>query len=133
MVKKRFNIIKPVGMKPKPDEYEERVAEVVADYFKSDVKFVECSSRRSPDVLVARTSERWEIKNIRGSSKYTIQNNLREASGQSKYVIIGLLRTNMMAERARSRVMFFLKKDLNKFKKVLMVTKSGEILEIKKK
>lgn len=28
---KNFNIIRPVGLKPKPDKYEERVAELLAE------------------------------------------------------------------------------------------------------
>jgi hypothetical protein len=128
---KKYHIITPAGMKPKPDKYEWAIAEIVACYFKSDVSFIECSNKKSPDILVVNTSKLWEIKNIRGNGKFTIQNNLREAGSQSEYVIISLLRTKMVLEQAKSRISFFLKNDPRRFNKVLLVTKSKKVLEIK--
>ncbi|MCL2038661.1 hypothetical protein FWG86_02045 [Candidatus Saccharibacteria bacterium] len=128
---KKYNIITPTGMKPKPDVYEWAVAEIMAGYFKSNVSFVERSSKKSPDILIMRTHTHWETKNIRGNGKFTIQNNLREASSQSKHVVIGLSRTRMTTEQARSRTSFFLKKDPSKFKQVIIITKKKEVLEIK--
>lgn len=45
-----FNIIRPLGLKPKPD------------------------------IQVIRTGEYWEIKNLRGNGKHTVEDNLRKAS-----------------------------------------------------
>lgn len=117
-------------MKPKPDKYEWAVAEVMANYFDSDISFIECSSKKSPDILIWRTRTCWEIKNIRGDSKFTIQNNLRKAGDQSNYVIISLLRARMPLERARNRINYFMLRD-RRFRKILLVTKTKKVFVIK--
>lgn len=78
-------------MKPRPDKYEERVAELCAEYFKSDVAFVMRGSQTTPDIQVLKTRTYWEIKSIKGKGRHMIENNLRRASKQSKNVIISLL------------------------------------------
>lgn len=129
---KNFNIIRPVGLKPKPDKYEERVAELLAEKFQSDIAFVLRGTRTTPDILVVKTGEYWKIKNIRGSGKHAIEDNLRKASKQSKNVIISLLKpSELTAARVQSRVQHLLKTTNIKLNRVLLVTRSGKIIDIK--
>lgn len=127
----RYNLIIPVGMKPKPDIHEERVAEIIAEYFKSNIRFVERGTTTTPDIFVIRTHQRWEIKNIRGNSKRTIQNNLRDADNQSENVIIGLLRTTMPPTQAIGRIKECLRNSRVLLKSIIVVTQDKEILVIK--
>jgi len=133
MAKKEYNVITPVGMKPKPDEYEDIVAELMAEHFKSDIKFILRGANTTPDIAVLRYNQIWEIKNIKGNSKRTIQNNLRDADDQSSNVIISLLRTKMAPQQAIGRINEFFKKGPTKIKKLLLVTKTQKILVIKNK
>jgi len=129
--RQEFNVIKPVGMKPRPDKYEEIVAELLANHFESDVKFIKRKNTTTPDVLVVRYDQRWEIKNIRGNSKFTIQNNLRAADDQSENVVISLLRTKMTAPRAEGRIKKWLNDGPTKIKRILLVTKARKIIVTK--
>ncbi|MCL2869555.1 hypothetical protein FWF48_01985 [Candidatus Saccharibacteria bacterium] len=131
MVKKEYNVIKPVGLKPRPDKYEESIAELMAKYFKSDVRFIKRASTTTPDVVVLRYNQQWEIKNIRGNSKRTIQNNLRTADNQSENIIIGLSRTKMTTKQAEGRINEFLRTGSVKIRRILLVTKKQIVLVIK--
>ena len=127
----KYNLIIPVGMKPKPDPYEETIAEIMAEYFKSNIRFVTRSSSITPDMFIIRTRQYWEIKNIRGNSKRTIQNNLREADSQSQKVVIGLFRTTMHTQQVIGRIKECLRKSRVLLKSIIVVTKDGKILVIK--
>lgn len=48
----KYNIIIPVGMKPRPKLHEETAAEILAHFFKSDVYFIETASHGIPDVSI---------------------------------------------------------------------------------
>jgi len=117
-------------MKPKPSADETTVAEVIAAYFKSDVQFVMRSSITTPDILVGDIA--WEIKHPRGNTKHTVRNNLRTAKTQSKFVILGLSRTNLLPQQVEGRVKEFFRDKPTPIKTVLIVTKSGKVLEINK-
>ena len=126
-----YEIILPSGMQLQPDKYELHVAKVLAEYFKSDVRFIPKSNRPTPDILVVSTGDEWEIKNIRGNGKHTIEDNLREASRQSKNVVISLLKpTKMDTQRAVSRIDFFLGHGHRTLRRVILVTKQGKVIDI---
>lgn len=116
---------------PQPDKYELRVARILAEYFKSDVHFVPRSKNPTPDILVVSTDDNWEIKNIRGNGKHTIEDNLREAGKQSKNVIISLLKpTKMSTQRAISRINFFSSHGRRTLQRVILITKQGKVIDI---
>lgn len=107
-VGRQFKVIIPVDMKPYPDEYEEMVARVLARKFQSDVSFVpSINALHTPDLQIVRTGEFWEIKNIRGSGKNTIEDNLKKAAKQSSNVVISLLRSKMTSAQATARIRYF--------------------------
>ena len=128
---KTYNIIRPVGLKPMPDRYEECIAEICARYFKSDVLFVLRGNHTTPDIKILATGEYWEIKNIRGGSKHTIEDNLRKASKQSQNVIISLLaNTKMNSRQAEARIRYTIQTRRMPLKRVLFVTKSRQVIDI---
>ena len=126
-----YNIIRPVNLKPKPDKYEELVAELCAKYFCSDIAFVIRSSTKTPDITVLKTGQNWEIKNLRGNGRHTIEDNLRKASKQSKNIIVSLLRSPMNARQAEARIKHALNTANYGLKHVALVTKSGKIIMIR--
>lgn len=127
-----FRIIRPIDLRPKPSRYEERVAELCAEWFQSDISFVVRSHHTSPDILVVRTNQFWEIKNIRGCSKHTIEDNLRRASKQSQNIIISLLISSRMSTcTAEGRIKQVLQARRMPIKHVLLITKMGKIIDIK--
>lgn len=74
----QFSVIIPVNIKPRPNLYEQEVARVLAYKFQSDVRFVAPRySLHTPDLQIVKTNEFWEIKNIRGNGKNTIEDNLK--------------------------------------------------------
>lgn len=129
MKKNQFNIIIPVDMKPYPDRYEERIARVLAGKFQSDVLFVVRSSLRTPDIQIVKTGDYWEIKNIKGNGKNTIEDNLKRAAKQSKNVVIGLFRTKMTPAQASARIQYFLKRPHRDIRRVILVTKNNSIID----
>lgn len=113
-----------------PDKYEWRVAAVLTDYFKSNIAIRRSSQSYSPDLLVIRLNQLWEIKNIRGNGTHTIEHNLSKAKLQSDKVIISLYRTNMTPKRAIGRIKAELIRN-REIKRLLLVTKDGKVIEIK--
>lgn len=124
----RFQVIIPISVAPHPDRYEEKIARILAQEFQSDVLFMARGSQYTPDIQVVRTKQYWEIKNIRGDSKKTIEDNLRKASKQADRVVISLLRTTMTPARAMVRVRFYLTHARSNIKQVILVTKTGKCI-----
>lgn len=127
---KQFSVIIPIDLRPYPDPYEEIVARVLAHKFQSDMLFVPAKgSLHTPDLQVVRTGEFWEIKNIRGNGKNTIEDNLKKAALQSNNVVISLLRTKMTSAQAAARIQYFLSRPHRGIRKVVLVTKSGKTID----
>ena len=127
-----YNIIRPVGLKPLPDKYEEKVAELCAKWFCSDIAFVLRSGHTTPDIKVLKTDQFWEIKNIKSDGKHAIEDNLRKANKQANNIIISLLRSpDKDYSRVESRIRYILKSTNVKFAGVLLATKTGKIIDIK--
>jgi hypothetical protein len=87
----KYNIIIPVGMKPRPKIHEETAGDILANHFKSDVYFIETASQGTPDVSIQGTE--WEIKIPVGGSANNIQKNMREVVAQSEDIVIDLANT----------------------------------------
>lgn len=124
-----FEVIVPTNIKPLPDKYEMAVARILAQKFQSNIKFVECGSTKTPDVQVLSTEKYWEIKNIKGDGKLTIEDNLRKAAKQSDNIVISLLRSSMTPEKATSHIRWYLKHARANIKHVVLVTKRGKTID----
>ena len=126
--KSKYNIIIPVGMKPRPKIHEETAADILANHFKSDVYFIETASQGTPDVSI--DGIKWEIKSPVGAGGNNIQKNMREASSQSNNVVIDLRRSKLHQTRAIGYIKQFTDR-YKKLKQVIVITKSKQILTIK--
>jgi hypothetical protein len=126
----RYNLIIPVGIKPKPAQYEQAIAEILSKYFKSDIRFIKRASSITSDIHILKLKQDWEIKNIRGNSKHTIEHNLKKAGKQSRNIIISLLRTKITSQRAKGYIKIELQK-ANKIQRLLLITKEHQVLAIK--
>ncbi|MDO5480709.1 MAG: hypothetical protein Q4F58_03520 [Candidatus Saccharibacteria bacterium] len=111
---------------PKP--HEQYAARIVSDYFESDIVFIRKKAGSSPDFIIVRSNQIWELKSPLGNGKRTIANNLREASHQSENVILDLSRCKMNNMNALARIGFFLKNGNAKFKRLLVIQKDKKIL-----
>ena len=116
-------------MKPRPKIHEETAAAILANYFAGDVHFIETTGRSTPDIKVDGLE--WEIKSPDGASQYTIQNNMRKAGHQSKNIIVDLRRVKLHQKRALGYIERFMSGASSKFKRVLVITKSGKVIVIK--
>lgn len=124
----KYNIIIPVGMKPRPKIHEETAGDILANYFKSDVYFIETRSQGTPDVSIKGIE--WEIKSPIGASANNVQKNMREAAAQSENVVIDLRRSKLHQARALGYIKQFTDR-YTKLKRVLVITKAKQILTIK--
>lgn len=124
-----FEVIVPTSVKPLPDQYEMSVARILANKMQSDIRFIERSSIKTPDIQIVATGEYWEIKNIKGNGKLTIEDNLRKASKQANNVVISLLRSTMTPEKASSYINWYLKHAHANIKHVILITKRRKTID----
>jgi hypothetical protein len=124
----KYKIIIEASVNDSPKEHEFSAAIVIAEYFQSDVIFVRPGVSKTPDFKIEGAT--WELKSPLGSSARTIENNMRTARKQSENIIIDLARTKIHQQRAIARINFFLSKP-SPFKKVLVITKTRKIIEIR--
>ena len=127
--KKQFKVIILVEIKPHPDRFEETVARTLAQEFQSDILFIKRETVKTPDVMVCRTKQFWEIKNIKGNSSKTIEDNLRRAAKQADNIVISLLRSQMTPEQAASHIRHYLSHARGNIKRVILITKKGKIID----
>jgi hypothetical protein len=83
---------------------------------------------KTPDIVMDGIS--WEMKSPTGNKSYTIEEQLRRASKQSAYIIIDTRRTLLLDIKIEKQIYNYLKKS-HTIKKVLVVNKKSEVLDIK--
>lgn len=128
--KQQFKVIIPVDMQPYPNVYEEKVARILAHKFQSDILFVPpINALHTPDLQIVSTNEFWEIKNIRGNGKNTIENNLKKAAKQSRNIVISLFQSKMTPTQAAARIRYNLNKSHGNIKHVILITKSDKTID----
>lgn len=116
-------------IKPEPAEYEISAAEILAEYFSTNIRMVKRRvNAKTADLKIGNVF--WELKSPVGDGKRTMQNNLRKADDQSPRIVIDLRRCKMHEARAASRLRYELTK-ANAVKRLLVITKKGMVLEIK--
>lgn len=125
----KYKVIIETNILNSPKDHEIKAALIIANsYFKSDVVFLRQEAYCTPDISV--NGKKWEIKSPIGNGKKTIENNLRNARKQSGYIILDFSRMKLHQTKALSNISFYLKNDPNHFKKVVVITKNENILEI---
>jgi hypothetical protein len=124
----KYNVIVEADINDPPKSHEFLVAKIMTNYFKSDVVFVRPANYRTPDFEI--NSVKWELKSPMGSSARTIDNNLRAARKQSVNIILDLSRIKLHKTRALSRVHHYLASGPHGFKRLIVITKDGSVIEI---
>jgi hypothetical protein len=127
MVTRKYNVITPADLKPRPKPHEESAAAILVMYFDDDVRFIKTSSHETPDVLIRGIE--WEIKSPIGTGKNNIQKNTREAAHQSSNIVIDLRRSKLHQNRAIGYIKQFLDRP-NNLKRILVITKSEKVLAL---
>jgi hypothetical protein len=124
----KYEVIIKTDLQERPEDHELSAALILAAYFKTNVVFLRPESRKTPDIEA--DGVKWEIKSPRGNGKKTIDNNLRSARKQSHNIVLDLRRIKMHQLKTLSRIRFYLSAGPHGFKKMLVITKTGKIVEI---
>ncbi|MCA9301142.1 hypothetical protein H6801_01330 [Candidatus Nomurabacteria bacterium] len=130
MKRKNGRTIIPLGVFPEMHELE-TAAVFLAQGF--DVEFLlpsRIKGIRTPDVKIDNIL--WEIKCPTGSGKKTVEKQLQRASGQSKNIIFDSRRTKLVDTYIEKELRKQLKLSRS-FKKLILITKEGIRLDIKRK
>lgn len=125
---KEYSVIIPRNVFPKPSAREISAAYILADYFKTDVKFVPRSNHKTPDFLINRLH--WELKSPTGNGKYNIQHLLHSAIQQSKNIIVDARFSKMHITRIKNELKFHSTVTTKGIKQLLLITKDRKIIEI---
>ena len=129
----RFRLFYDLNRNDAPKKHEEYVARIIADYFQSDIQFIRKTSSRTPDFYILKTYQLWELKSPLGNGKRTIANNLREASKQSRNIILDLSRCKMNNSVALSRIRGFLSSGDAHINRLIVIDKSRKIIDFSPK
>ena len=125
-------VIIPTNHPNQPEPHERDIAWILAHHFQCTVEFlipVDDYKRKTADIVMLGVE--WEIKSPSGASKSTIGNQFRNASRQSKHVILDARRTKLEYERVEKLVLIEVKKR-TALKKVILIDKFSKVIEIKK-
>lgn len=125
----KYRVIIPVDIKPLPAHYEITGAQLLAQYFKTDVEFISRSNYKTPDFLINNTS--WELKSPTGTGKNNIERQLQAGLKQSQNIIFDARRSKLHIFKIRSELsrQFQLTKSM---KRLILIEKSGRIVEIRR-
>ena len=138
MAKKKRKLIAPgqvnilVGHPSPPEPHEIEAAWALAWHFKCTVEFlipVDDYKRKTADIVMLGSL--WEIKCPIGTSKSTIGNQFRVASKQARNIVIDTRRTKLDYDGIVKRVIFELR-ERPSVKRVILINKSGEVIEFDK-
>jgi len=122
------HIIIPTNINPRPERFEIEAASIIAEYLRADAVFIARNAAKTPDVNIDGVE--WEIKSPLGSSKHTIETQLKRASKQAAYVVIDARRCKIHIAKIRSQLRHHgaIKKHI---KRILLITKAEMVEEIK--
>lgn len=124
----KYRVVIETDFRNRPKEHELSAAILIANYFKSDIVFLRPSCQRTPDLNIKGT--KWELKSPLGDGKNTIKNNLHNARKQSTNIILDLRRIKMNQAKALSNINYYFSSHRSQIRRLLVITKSEEILEI---
>ena len=111
--------------------HEEEDFAFIATHFKSSILCIPTTHASTPDLLVTRTNEIWEVKSPTGNGKRTIANNLRCAKNQSTNIILSLRRTKMHPNKVLARIKEYLRTpDAKNITKLKIILKNQKVIDI---
>ncbi len=125
---KKYNIIIPENVYPKPTIREISAAYILAEYFKSDIKFIPRSNQKTPDFLIKNLH--WELKTPIGTGKYNIQHLLHSAVQQSKNIIVDARFSKMHITRIKNELKYHASITTKGIKNLLLIAKDKKVVVI---
>ncbi|MDR0887182.1 MAG: hypothetical protein LBM97_00605 [Candidatus Nomurabacteria bacterium] len=133
MERPKYEVVTPDDGRYKPEPHELEVAEILARHYGSVIMFlkpVDTYKVKTPDLIM--NGVEWEIKSPMGKSKkYTIVDQFKKASKQSKSIVLDCRRTLLPDDFILKQI----ERKLNEhksIKRVIFIGKDEKILEIKK-
>lgn len=126
-MKKNYSVIIPTDIYPKPSQKELSAAYILANHFKTTIKFVPRSNKKTPDFLIKDSY--WELKSPTGSGKHNIQHNIQDAASQSNNIIIDSRQSKMHPKKFKNEVQHQFN-IIKKAKKLILIDKSNKCIEI---
>ncbi|MBR2998202.1 hypothetical protein IKF34_00275 [Candidatus Saccharibacteria bacterium] len=129
-MKNNYKLIIPKELIKEIDLKEISAAEILMEYFKTDISFIRRSNHKTPDFEI--NGLRWELKSPTGSGKHNIQHNMQDAALQSENIIIDGRKSKIHPIRLRNEAKYQFE-IIKSLKRVLIITKSKKVLEINRK
>jgi len=130
--KENIQVIIPGNHPNPPEPHEVDVALLLSRHYQTTVEFlvpIDDYMRKSADILMLGVE--WEVKSPKGASKSTIGTQFRRASMQAANIVLDTRRTKLKYDRIEKQVIIEAKQRTS-LNKVILINKSGEIVEIKK-
>jgi len=127
--KKVGKITRPANLKP--ESHEIATAEFLANRG-YDIEFLMpnyTKGAKTPDIQMSGIL--WEIKSPHGNGKHTLRHALHKAFNQSQNIIFDLRRIKLSDKECISQIQYHLK-SVKYIKRFLVITKSHQLLDIKK-
>lgn len=123
----KYHVILPTNLRPSPARYELTAAQLLADYFRSDVEFIQRANHKTPDFLIGGI--KWELKSPTGIGKYNIQHQIKAAAKQSSNVVLDARRSKMHMTKIRNeaRRQFQYSKTV---KRLVLIDKNRVVIEL---
>ncbi|MCL2085945.1 hypothetical protein FWH09_03370 [Candidatus Saccharibacteria bacterium] len=126
---RKYKVIMDSSIKPAPQDFEISAAQILANYFKGNAKMIPRTSMKTPDVEICGIE--WEIKSPTGHGKRNIQHQIANACKQSRNIVIDARRSKRYGDNLM-RELQNIYKTSKRIKRLLLVTKSGKVIEFKK-
>jgi hypothetical protein len=123
----KYRVIIPTKLKPSPAQYELTAAQLLAEYFKTDVEFISRSNHKTPDFLISGV--KWELKSPTGAGKRNVERQLQTGIKQSKNIVFDARRSKIHIARIRNvlNYQFRLAKSINR---IVLIDKSKNVVEL---
>ena len=125
----KYQVVIPAGITPFPEQFEITAANLLSKFFKADVEFVKRSGHKTPDFRINHIY--WELKSPTGSGRHNIQHQLQSASLQSPNIIFDSRRSRIHQSKINHELTHQFK-IIKRAKRLILITKSGKIVEITK-
>lgn len=127
-IMRKYRVIYLTPQKDPPKDFEKSAAEIVAEYFKTDIIFQRQEILKTPDLIIK--NQVWELKSPRGDGKYTIHNSFMTARKQSTNIIVDLRRCKMHEQKAFARIREAYGKRRRKTGRYIIIDKRGKVLDV---
>jgi hypothetical protein len=123
----KYRVIIPTNLKPSPARYELTAAQLLAEYFKTDVEFIERTNQKTPDFLIGGI--KWELKSPTGTGRRNIERQLQTGVKQSKNIVFDARRSKIHISKIKNALnyQFHLTRSI---KRIILIDKSDKVIEL---